>query len=340
MDDWIKGEGPHSEIVISSRVRLARNIAGLPFPDRLNEQGAQRLITTVEKAIKRNPVLFKDFDLNILKGMTPLETRILVEKHLISPALAERHDQGAVFISKNRQMSIMVNEEDHIRIQVLLPGLQLDNAWDLANKIDDVLEETIDFAYDERYGYLTACPTNTGTGMRASVMVHLPALALTNQLKRVFQALGQLGLAVRGLYGEGTDIVGNMVQISNQLTLGQSEQHIIKSLKGVTGEIINKENQAREAMLKNSRIALEDKICRAYGILTEARIISSKEFMELLSDVRLGVDTGILKGIDRAVLNELMLESQPAFLQSIAGAQLNDSERDVFRAQLIRRKMK
>jgi protein arginine kinase len=340
MAEWINGEGPHSDIVISSRIRLARNINGIPFPDRLNDQDANRVVNMVGDAIKRNTVLYSDFELIKLKEISALEARVLVEKHLISPALLERINHSAVFVRKDHRVSIMINEEDHVRIQVLLPGLQLESGWDLANKIDDVMEETLDYAFDEKFGYLTACPTNTGTGMRASVMMHLPALALTNQIKRVLQALGQLGLAVRGIYGEGTDIVGNLVQISNQLTLGQSEEHIIESLKGMTGEITNKEKQAREALLKNSRIALEDKIGRSYGLLTGARIMSSKEFMELLSDVRLGVDLGIITDVKRETLNQLMLDSQPASLQKKAGVQLGDMERDIFRSQLIRKKLK
>ena len=237
-------------------------------------------------------------------------------------------------------MSIMVNEEDHIRMQVLLPGLQLEECWDLANKIDDVLEETIDYAFDENMGYLTACPTNTGTGMRASVMVHLPALVLTGQFNRVSQALGQLGLAVRGIYGEGTEIVGNLVQISNQLTLGKSEEHIIEGLKGMTREIINKEKRARDALMASNKVALEDKVGRAYGLLTGARVISSRELMDLLSDVRLGVGLKLLDGVSRKALNEIMLVSQPASLQKIAGKQLSDTERDVFRSEFIRNKLK
>jgi protein arginine kinase len=224
-------------------------------------------------------------------------------------------------------------------MQVLLPGLQLEEGWDLASKIDDVLEESINYAFNENMGYLTACPTNTGTGMRASVMVHLPALVLTNQFNRVSQALNQLGLAVRGIYGEGTEVVGNMVQISNQLTLGKSEEHIIESLKGMTKEIINKEKQTRDALVSGNRTVLEDKVCRSYGLLTKARIISSRELMELLSDVRLGMDLGLLTGINRRDINEIMLESQPASLQKKAGKQLSDTERDVFRSELIRKKL-
>lgn len=340
MVEWIKGEAPHDDIVISSRIRLARNVEGIPFPGRMGVEEGYRIIRMVEEGIKRNPVLAKDFSLTVLKDISPLEARVLLEYHLISPALLERFQEGAVFIKKDQSISIMVNEEDHLRIQVLLPGLQTEKCWDLAGKIDDVLEETIDYAFDERLGYLTACPTNTGTGLRASVMLHLPALALTNRLKKVFQTLGQLGLAVRGIYGEGTDIVGNLVQISNQLTLGQSEEYIINSLRGLTVEIINKEKRAREVLMDKNRIMIEDKVCRAYGVLTGARIVSSKEFMELLSNVRLGVDLGIINEVNRETLNQLMLESQPASLQKKAGRQLSDIERDVFRAEIIRKELR
>jgi protein arginine kinase len=340
MTQWIIGEGPWGDVVISSRIRLARNINGIPFPGRIDEHGAAGVIKTVKDAIGKNPVLSKDFNVVLMKDISTLEAMVLVEEHLISPGLLQRRDQAAAFIKKDGMISIMVNEEDHIRIQVLMPGQQLEKAWDLSNKIDDILEESIDYAFDEKLGYLTACPTNTGTGMRASVMMHLPALALTDQLKRVLQAVGQIGLAVRGVYGEGTDIIGNMLQVSNQLTLGQTEEHIIENLKSVTGEIINKEKKARESILEKNRFALEDKIFRSYGVLKESRILSSKEFMELLSDVRLGVDMGIITGVKREVLNELMLVSQPASLQKKANAQLSDADRDIFRARLVRERLK
>jgi len=338
--DWINGDGPDNNIVLSSRIRLARNIQGIPFPDRLDKQASAKVVDMVKGAIDRNPVLAREFDLTVLKDIQLLDARVMIENHLISPALMERHKSSAVFIRKDYRVSIMVNEEDHIRMQVLLPGLQLQEGWDLASKIDDVLEESIDYAFDESMGYMTACPTNTGTGMRASVMAHLPALVLTKQFNKVLQALNQLGLAVRGIYGEGTDIVGNLVQISNQLTLGKSEEHIIDNIKGMTREIINKENQARDILMRNNRIGLEDKVCRSYGLLTKARVISSKELMELLSDVRLGVDLGILTGVGRKDLNEIMFESQPASLQKTAGKQLSDIERDIARSELIREKMK
>lgn len=340
MMDWINGDGPDTDIVLSSRVRLARNIRGIPFPHRLDAQGSAKVVDMVKEAIDRNPVLAKDFKLTVLKDIPRLEAMVYVENHLISPALVQRGETSAVFLRKDSRVSIMVNEEDHIRMQVLMPGLQLEECWDLANKIDDVLEETIDYAFDENMGYLTVCPTNTGTGMRASVMVHLPALVLTGQFNRVSQALGQLGLAVRGIYGEGTEIVGNLVQISNQLTLGKSEEHIIEGLKGMTREIINKEKQARDALMASNRMALEDKVGRSYGLLTGARVISSRELMDLLSDVRLGVDLKFLDGVTRKALNEIMLASQPASLQKIAGKQLSDTERDVFRSEFIRNKLK
>ncbi len=337
--DWLNGDGPDNDIVLSSRVRLARNIKGIPFPDRLDEQGAADVIERVRRAIGRNLVLTRDFDLTVLKDISPLEARVLVENHLISPALVEKNERSAVFIKKNHQVSIMINEEDHIRMQVVLPGLQLDAGWDLASKIDDVLEEDIDYAFDEDMGYLTACPTNTGTGMRASVMVHLPALVLTNQFSRVSQALNQLGLAVRGIYGEGTEIVGNLIQISNQLTLGKAEEHIAGSLRSMTREIINKEKQSRDALVSGNRIGLEDKICRSYGLLTGARLISSKELMELLSDVRLGIDLGFLPDVSIKDINEIMIQTQPAALQKRAGKGLSDIERDIFRSKIIRQKL-
>ena len=340
MMGWINGDGPDNDIVLSSRIRLARNIKSVPFPHRLSKKGAADVINMVKEAVNRNTVLERYFNLTNLKDISPLEAMVLVENHLISPALMEKRESSAVFIRKDCRVSIMVNEEDHIRMQVLLPGLQLEACWDLAGKIDDVLEETINYAFDEDIGYLTACPTNTGTGMRASVMVHLPALVITNQFNRISQALSQLGLAVRGIYGEGTEVVGNLVQISNQLTLGKSEEHIIEGLKGMTREIINKEKQARDALMGSNRMALEDKVGRSYGLLTGARVISSRELMDLLSDVRLGVDLGLLDGVTRRDLNEIMLASQPASLQKTSGKQLSDTERDVLRSELVRKKLK
>jgi protein arginine kinase len=228
----------------------------------------------------------------------------------------------------------MVNEEDHLRIQCILPGLKLDESWDMADKIDDLIEETIDYAYDEKIGYLTSCPTNVGTGIRASVMVHLPALTITGQISNILNSVSKIGMAVRGIYGEGTQALGDIYQISNQVTLGQSEKEIIENIEGVAKQIISSERRAREELYKKQRVQIEDRVGRAFGILSHAKVMSTKEYMTLMSDVRLGIVLGILS-VDLDKLDRLTTQIQPANLQKIYGMQLNPYERDVKRAEYV-----
>jgi protein arginine kinase len=285
---------------------------------------------------------FKKFgDMELLKigEMQPLQKKVLVEKHLISPNLAEDSSYGACLLTENEEVSIMINEEDHIRIQCLFPGLQLSEALYAANEIDDWLEANIHYAFDEAYGYLTSCPTNVGTGLRASVMMHLPGLMLTQQINRVIPAINQLGLVVRGIYGEGSEALGNIFQISNQITLGKSEKDIVEDLQGVVGQLISQERSAREALRKTSNIQLEDRVYRSLGVLTNSRIIETKEAARCLSDVRLGIDMGYIKDISKNILNELMILTQPGFLQQYAGGPLRPNERDTRRATLIRERL-
>jgi protein arginine kinase len=305
-----------------------------------NEE-AREIISKVES------VLHTDFHLEgnqveLLKmdQLQALQKKVLVEKHLISPNLADDSSHGAVILSSEEDVSIMINEEDHIRIQCLFPGLQLKEALDKANKIDDLMEEHIDYAYSEKLGYLTSCPTNVGTGLRASVMVHLPGLILTQQMNRIIPAINQLGLVVRGIYGEGSEALGNIFQISNQITLGKSETDIVDDLISVVQQIIAQERSAREALIKTSNIQLEDRVFRSYGVLTNSRIIESKEASQCLSDVRLGIDTGYIKNVSKNILNELMIFTQPGFLQQYAGGPLRPYERDIRRATLIRERLK
>jgi protein arginine kinase len=274
-----------------------------------------------------------------MSELTPLEKRVLVEKHLISPQLAEESPNGAVLLSQDESISIMINEEDHIRIQCLFPGLQLEKAWEMASQIDDWLEKHFVFAFDDQCGYLTSCPTNLGTGIRASVMVHLPALAMTQQLPRLLPVITQVGLAVRGIYGEGSEALGQLYQISNQVTLGQSEEEIIDKLQSVVKQIIEHEINARRRILAQSGIELEDRVYRSYGTLSHSRIIDSKEAMQRLSDVRLGVDLNLMKDVSASVMNELMVLIQPGFLQQYAGQRLDPEERDIRRAKLIRERL-
>jgi protein arginine kinase len=330
---WMDGDGPESDTVISSRVRLARNLSEIPFPYLMSKEDSEKIIKKVNKVVQENSS--NEFELVSMRNLSSLGRGALVEKHLISPSLAD-NDNGAVIIRDDEVVSIMVNEEDHLRIQALFSGQQLEKAWELCNTIDDTLEEQLNYAFSEQTGYLTACPTNAGTGIRVSVMVHLPALIMTSQLNRIFSTISQVGLTVRGLYGEGTQAIGNIYQISNQITLGQTELEIIENLNGVTKQIIEQERAVREVLLKERRTKLCDKIGRSYGIIKNAHIISSEEAMQLLSDVRLGVELGLLKNISLKMINELTVLIRPAYLQELAGKELSPYERDIRRAETIR----
>lgn len=338
--DWIKSEGPDSDIVISSRIRLARNIKGYHFPHAMNKEESDRVIQECSSAImESSTVLAKDFHLAKLTELTPIDRLSLVEKHIISPVLAENTEGSAILVNQDNTVSIMINEEDHIRLQVIYAGLQLKDAYDLASKIDDVIEEKVDYAYDQKLGYLTACPTNIGTGMRASVMIHLPALSITGSINGVLNAVAQVGLTIRGMYGEGSDVQGNIYQISNQITLGLSEEEIVSNLIAVTRQIIDQEKAARKRLQNTNMVQIEDNVWRSLGILQNARILSSKECLNLISNVRLGVDLGIIDNIDSAMLNELTINTQPGTLMKIEGKELDPDSRDIKRAQYVREKL-
>ncbi|MFD2707325.1 protein arginine kinase [Salibacterium lacus] len=338
---WMKsGTGPDSDIVLSTRIRLARNMEHYPFPVFASPE-------TAEAVLDHTAGEFSSIQLQAGSSLERLnmddlnsnEKKVLVEKHLISPYLAERSQSGAVMLSPDESVSIMLNEEDHIRMQSLFRGFQLSEGLDFSNKLDDWTEEKITYAFDEKRGYLTSCPTNVGTGMRASVMMHLPALVMTRQLNRILPAIHQLGLVVRGIYGEGSEARGNLFQISNQMTLGKPEEDIVEDLKGVVTQIIRQERMARDALMRSSRTYMEDKVFRSFGILKNSRIMESKEATERLSDVRLGIDLDLIKGISGNILNELMILTQPGFLQQYAEKELRADERDVRRAALIRERM-
>lgn len=341
VSSWMSEEGPDSDIVLSSRIRLARNINHYHFPTLFSHEEAKEIISVMENLLKQSSYnKFGPMELLKIDEMQPLQKRVLVEKHLISPQLAEESPYGAVLLTENEEVSIMINEEDHVRIQCLFPGLQLSEALNAANEIDDWIESQIEFAYDEKYGYLTSCPTNVGTGIRASVMMHLPGLMLTQQINRIIPAINQLGLVVRGIYGEGSEALGNIFQISNQITLGKTEEDICRDLMGVVGQLISQERSAREALRKTSDIQLEDRVFRSLGVLTNSRIIESKEAARCLSDVRLGIDMGYITNMSKSILNELMILTQPGFLQQYAGGPLRPFERDIRRAALIRERLK
>lgn len=335
--NWMVGGGMDSDVVISSRIRVARNLSGLPFPHLMSDEKAREILSAVRLAINNCDGDGNEagLELTSISELTPAERQILVEKHLISPDLLSSLENTAVVLNDDENISIMVNEEDHLRLQCLLGGLQLDEAWQTINSVDDCLEKTVDFAFDEELGYLTACPTNIGTGLRASVMLHLPGLVLVNQIQWVLSAVSKLGMAVRGLYGEGTEAAGNLFQISNQITMGQTEEEIIAGLKSIAGQIISHERAARSALLKERKDRLEDRVGRAYGILTNARIITSDEAMRLFSDLRLGINLKMLDIPEEAV-TILMIMTRPAFLTKKAGKDINPLERDIFRARVIR----
>ena len=334
--EWINGQGPLSDIVISSRIRLARNVEGIPFSPRA-EQAELKNIFEFSQQIVEKDSLFKDSNFLLLDELTPLESQFLVEKHLISLYHAqESHSYRGCIFNQKETLTIMVNEEDHFRIQYLLSGLQLKNIWKLINKIDDEIGKKVTYAFSEKEGYLTSCPTNVGTGMRASIMLHLPALLMINGINDVLKAISKIGYVVRGFYGEGTEVMGSLFQVSNQITLGLSEEEIIDNLEKVNQQIINKEQKAREELLFNSKNQLEDQAWRAYSILSSARIISSAEAMELLSKLRFGVGLGIIPYPNLGTLNKLMLLIQPAYLQMLTGKDLDPLNRDLHRAVLIR----
>jgi protein arginine kinase len=337
--EWLKGTGPNSDIVISSRIRLARNLDKSAFPHWANKKQSEQSLEIIEEAIPKVDYL-KRATFFRLADLDSVDKQFLVERHLMSLEHAQKTNNKAIVIDDDEILSIMINEEDHIRIQVMQSGFNLFEAWNIINSIDEGLSKELTFAFDSDWGYLTACPTNTGTAMRGSVMLHLPVLVMTRQIDRVLAAIAKLSFATRGLYGEGTQATGNFFQISNQVSLGHSEEDIIENINGIIRQIIEQENQAREAIISKNKEVLEDRINRSLGILKSAHIISSQETIELLSMVRLGCDFGMVKDIDRSRINELFLITQPAHLQKIEGKKLTASERDVKRAEIIRAKLK
>ena len=328
-------EGPGNDIVISSRVRLARNIAGLPFPSAMNVQQGDGVTQSIISAVKKAPD-FKNSTFVQMRLIDETSRMELVERHLASRDLLGNPDVSAILLSSDETISLMINEEDHLRIQGLMPGCQIVEAAQKALNIESVIEKGVPFAYDEELGYLTSCPTNVGTGMRASVMVHLPALKLIGMLKVLIDSVVKAGLAVRGIYGEGSEALGEMFQVSNQITLGMAEEDIASTIKAVCDQIMEKEQASRNVLLHTKRLEVEDKLYRSWGILKHARTISSNEFMELLSDVRLAVGLGFINGVTQTDLNKLMIAVQPASLQRNAGRELAAEERDIVRANYIR----
>jgi protein arginine kinase len=336
--EWMRGKGPEADIVMSSRIRLARNLAQFPFLTRADEE----VRGEIERTLHRHVIdlsLGGDltyFDVNQLEGV---DRQFLVERQLISRELAESHGSRGVCFTEGENVSLMVNEEDHLRVQVLRSGFDLDTCWSEINRIDDLLEERVTFAFNEELGFLTACPTNVGTGIRVSVLMHLPALVMTKEIQKVFQALQKISLAVRGLYGEGSQAMGDFYQISNQITLGKSEEQLIKNLRDVVPSIISYERKVRQALVKENRQALHDKISRAYGTLKSAQSISSEETMHLLSSVRMGVNLGLIDDLPIPTVNELFIHTQPAHLQKLRRSHLDSADRNVARASYLRQRL-
>lgn len=339
---WMLGGGGQADVVLSSRIRLARNLDGIPFPNRASQAQLAKVVQSVKDVIPDlSAATGQNYLFFAMDELLPLERNVLVEKHIVSPNHVQQPAQRALIVEEDATVSIMINEEDHLRIQCMMPGLDLNKAFQLADTIDDSLEARYDFGFNEQMGYLTSCPTNLGTGLRASVMLHLPVLVFTRQMNRIIHAATQLGLAVRGLYGEGTEAAGNVFQISNQLTLGYSEQEIIGNLHSIVQQVVEHERNARQALAAQSKGALADRVWRSYGILRYAHSISGQEALTLLSEVRLGIDLGIIDVAEAALFNELLVTTRPNFLQKVAGEQeLDSSERDILRAQIIRNRLK
>lgn len=326
----------NKDIVITSRIRLARNLKNYKFPIKMTMDESDKVISEVKTAVEKQNLNYK---LTYMKDLSDIEKSVLIENHLISPALAEKKEAAALLLSPDQRVSIMLNEEDHIRIQTLENGMSLKECWNESNKIDDILEEHVDYAFDKELGFVTSCPTNIGTGMRASVMVHLPALSITNQIDKLIYGISQLGVAVRGVYGEGTKSMGHLYQISNQGTLGASEETLIDKISQIVMQIVEKEERTREHLKKNNLDEIEDDFYRAYGLLTNARKMTAEEAMKLLSLLKLGKEMGIIKMSEDNNLYNLMVKIQPNNISSVAGKELSPKERDKQRAEIIRNEL-
>lgn len=337
---WLSGEGEETEVVLSSRIRLARNISGKAFPWRANKQTQQEVLNLTEEAVKKSS-LREAVSLN-LNSLDKIDQQFLMERHLISYEHTQVNFIRGVVIGPGEKISMMINEEDHLRLQSLEPGLGLSNAWENLNSLDDELVKSLPFAFSKEWGFLTACPTNTGTGLRASCLMHLPALVYSEEIEHVLQNLSKVGMVARGFYGEGTKVLGDFFQISNATTLGHTENEIIDNLMRVIKQIIDYEKKIRAKLLTeniNSKTKTEDTICRNYGILANARTITYEETINYLSRIRLGIYLGLDLPVDVNTINEILLLTQPAHLQEIANKELSGTERDILRAEFIRKKL-
>ena len=337
--DWMEVTGPNSDIVITSRIRLARNVEEVAFPGWARKDDRVHILKDLQEKVSSLEQMEGAFSEELNK-LTPIKKQVLVERHLISREHAAKGAGSAAVMNPGQTLSVMINEEDHLRMQSILPGLDLKRAFESLDAVDSALEKSVDYAFDSRFGYLTACPTNLGTGMRASAMLHLPGLVLSDQINQIIQAVNKIGLAVRGLYGEGTEALANLFQVSNQHTLGEREGEIIARLEKVILQIINHERNARKKLRQDSPSKLLDNIGRAYAILKYAYVIESKEALNHLSMLRLGIDMDVLPGDWATRVDSLLMEIQPAHLQIRAKGKLSASERDTLRAEFLRGQLK
>src|SRR6059058_4670328 len=333
--DTARRKGPFDRIVMSRRVRLARNLKEASFPGWAKKPERVRVLELIRPAVESLPQLAGAFS-EAMDSLSTLDKQILVERHLISREHAAKSAGSGLVLNREETLCFMINEEDHIRMQALRPGLQLRQAWNAIDQADSLLEKRLDYAFNPEWGYLTACPTNIGTGIRVSAMLHLPGLVLGEQINPIIQSVNKLGLAVRGLYGEGTEALGNVFQVSNQMTLGESETAIVERLEKVLSQIIEHEENARGTLFEKKPKMVYNHIGRAYGILANAHSISSKETMNLLSLMRLGMDVGLFPGVDRSLADELFILTQPAHLQKQHSEKLSAEERDLLRSDMLR----
>src|SRR3954462_15319120 len=337
--DTARRKGPHDRIVMSSRVRLARNIKDAAFPGWAKKPERVRILDVIRPAVETLAEMKEAFA-ESMDNLTTLDKQILVERHLISREHAAKSSGSGLVLNREETLCVMINEEDHMRMQALRPGLQIRHAWNAIDHIDSELERKLDYAFNPELGYLTACPTNIGTGIRVSAMLHLPGLVLAEQINPIIQSVNKLGLAVRGLYGEGTEALGNVFQVSNQMTLGEAESAIVERLDKVLSQIIEHEENARGTLLEKKPKMVFNHIGRAYGILANAHSISSKETMNLLSLLRMGVDIGLFPGTEKSLIDELFITTQPAHLQKQFSEKLGAEERDVLRYDMLRERLK
>jgi len=332
---WLRGVEDESGIVVSCRARLARNLTTAVFTERANDQDRARVVDQVLESA-RGSIRLGAASFLPMEALDANERRVLVERHLISPGLATGKGPRGVVFNQDESLSVMINEEDHLRLQAMVPGLQAALAWKQVSGLDDELGQGLDYAHHERWGYLTACPSNVGTGLRVSALMHLPGLVLADDMERVVRGLTQMSFSVRGFYGEGTHVLGNLFQLSNQTTLGRTEEELVEDLTRIAEQLIGYELEAQNGLMKEAGSQVEDKVWRAYGLLSHARVLSSQEFMNLLSAVRLGRALRLVDTVPTAFMNQLMIITQPAHLQAESGKELNAEERDILRAEMVR----